>query len=181
MNLIDIFKMPSADDKSLESLCKALEDNNIPGFDYIEFRQSLLALISMNLEEVTALKSAFATASTMGLTKSKLLESGEYYKSVLKKEKEKFDAALSNQIKNRVDSKKEEVNTLKSSLDTWKLQIAELEKKIEDARNTIQNADNVIAQEQEKINSKKNAFEGTFGSMMELIEKDLKKINDNIA
>ena len=62
------------DDKSMEYLTSALAKNNLPGFDYLEFKQSLGALASLNMDEATAYKSAFATASTVGLTKEKLLK-----------------------------------------------------------------------------------------------------------
>ena len=61
------------DERSINVLTKALENANLPGFDYLEFKQSLAALTQMNMDEAMAIKSAFATASTMGLTKEKLL------------------------------------------------------------------------------------------------------------
>ena len=61
------------DEKSLNFLVKALEKNNLPGFDYIEFKQSLGSLLSMDMLEETAFKSVFATATSVGLTKDKLL------------------------------------------------------------------------------------------------------------
>ena len=62
------------DERSMESLVGALERENLPGFDYLEFKQALERLQAMDMAEETAFKSAFATASTMGLTKDKLLK-----------------------------------------------------------------------------------------------------------
>ncbi|MEM6967493.1 MAG: hypothetical protein AAF573_22205, partial [Bacteroidota bacterium] len=66
------------DEKSISFLTGALDRNNLPGFDYIEFKQSLAALAKLNMDEETAFKSAFATAATVGLTKGKLLETASH-------------------------------------------------------------------------------------------------------
>ena len=83
------------------------------GFDYFEFKQSLATLSKMPLDEATQFKSAFATAATMGITKENLLQSADYYKKVLHKEKEKFDVAVKGQNNANVLKKKEELETLK--------------------------------------------------------------------
>ena len=62
------------DEKSVDYLTSALAKNNLPGFDYLEFKQSLAALADLGMDEPTAIKSAFATASTVGLTKDKLVK-----------------------------------------------------------------------------------------------------------
>jgi adenine-specific DNA methylase len=80
-------KAENMDEKSLDFLTKALQKGNLPGFDYLEFKQSLEALHAMNMDESLAFQSAFATASTMGLTKEKLLKSVSHYQKVLEQEK----------------------------------------------------------------------------------------------
>jgi predicted nucleic acid-binding Zn-ribbon protein len=177
----DIFaNIDTLDAKSVDSLLKAIEKNNIPGFDFVEFKQSLSALSKMQMEESMAFKSAFATASTVGLTKQKLLESGEFYKSVLRKEKELFDAALINQIKIKVEGKQNEVKKLQEDIEKHKQQIMSLEKQIEDARDVIQSADAVIKTEKEKIDTTKNNFEKAFDQLSSQIDTDLKNINQYI-
>ncbi|MBL0078152.1 MAG: hypothetical protein IPP53_03235 [Bacteroidetes bacterium] len=106
--------LPAAvDDKIRDTLLQALADNNMEGFDYFEFKQSLATLSKMPLDEATQFKSAFATAATMGITKENLLQSADYYKKVLHKEKEKFDVAVKGQNNANVLKKKEELETLK--------------------------------------------------------------------
>ena len=180
--LIDIFSnIEALDAKSVDSLLKAIEKNNIPGFDFVEFKQSLAALAKMNMEEATAIKSAFATASTVGLTKQKLLESGEFYKGVLRKEKDLFDAALVNQIKIKVEGKQNEVKKLQEDIEKHKQTILQLEKQIEDARDVIQSADAIIKTEKDKIELTKNNFEKAFDQLSFQIDVDLKNINQYIA
>ncbi len=177
-NLKNLFGTNSqSDEKSLEFLTAALEKNNLPGFDYLEFKQSLAALFEMKLDEITAFKSSFATASMMGLTKLKLLESGEHYRGVLRREKEQFDTALAGQTKQRVEDKATEVAALKQEITNFKKQIEDLENKILTAQKTIDGADETIKSEKEKIEKSRSNFENTYQSVLNQIEKDLENIN----
>ena len=72
--ILEIFSgIDKLDKKSVAFLLKAIKENNLPGFDYLEFKQSLNGLKKMDMDETTAIKSAFTTGSTVGLTKSKLI------------------------------------------------------------------------------------------------------------
>jgi len=171
-------KHHNLDDKSMEFLTKALEKHNLPGFDYIEFKQSLGALEEMDMEESMAFRSAFATASTLGLTKEKLLKTAGHYKQVLGNEKRQFDAALEKRIDQRVKSKEEEVEKLKKQVEGYKAKIRQLEEQIEKSQATIDHADEHIAAEKEKILSTKESFEFTLQSVFNEIEKDIENINN---
>ena len=178
-DLKNIFGDPHGlDEKSVNFLTKALEKHNLPGFDYLEFKQSLSALTQMNMEPETAFKSAFATASTMGLTKSKLLESASHYQKVMLKEKEQFDKALQNRIAERIDGKKKEVDHLIKQVAEYENKIQQLKDQISKHQQVIDNADAEIADERSKIESTKEGFELTLNSIMNQIEKDISQIGD---
>jgi chromosome segregation ATPase len=165
------------DERSLDSLTKALEKSNLPGFDYIEFKQALHRLQEMDMDETTAFKSAFATASTMGLTKEKLLKTTTHYKKVLIKEKQQFDQALKKQMEQRVNSKLGEVEKLKKQIVSYQEKIKELQEKIVKAQDTIDHADEHIQAAKEKIESTKDGFEHTLQSIVNQIDKDIENIN----
>lgn len=164
------------DQKSVEFLTNALEKSNLPGFDYIEFKQSLSALAAMNMDEMTAFKSAFATASTVGLTKMKLLETAEHYKKVLKDEKSQFDVALQNQMQQRVAGKQKEVEKLRSQIQQHEDKIAQLKEQISKFQATIDGADAQIDAAKQKINATQTNFETTHQSILNQIEKDIANI-----
>jgi len=161
------------DQKSLEFLMKALDRNNQAGFDYLEFKQSLLALYNLNIDVPTAFKSAYATASTVGLTKDKLLSTAEQYKQVLYTEKAQFDVALKNQIQQKVDAKKLETDQLKNKIIELKENIRKLEAEIESSKSKVDNADKEISDALSQIESTKKRFETTFAGVIEQIEKDI--------
>ena len=164
------------DEKSIDFLTKALEKNNLPGFDYIEFKQSLAALTDLDMSEEKAFKSAFATASTMGLTKDKLLKTADHYRVVLSKEKEQFDAALEKQVNRKVNAKLEEVKKLEKQIQDWKEKVRALNEKIEKSQAVIDNAEGHIKAAREKIEGTKENFEHTMQSILNEIDKDVESI-----
>ena len=88
-----------------------------PGFDYLKFKQSVEQLAGLKLDVPTSLKSAFVTASTMGVTKDSLLQSARHYLTILGDEKKQFDQALNNQVQQRIDSKKAELQQLQQQIE----------------------------------------------------------------
>lgn len=165
------------EEKSLNFLTSALEKNDLQGFDYIEFKQSLGNLRSMNLDEATATKSVFATASSVGLTKEKLLSSANHYKNVLNKEKQQFDAALQKQMQQRVQSKLGEVKQLKTQKEEFRLKIQELEEKIAKAERSIQNASSEIEEAKQRIQATNDNFASTYQNIINQIDEDIQNIN----
>jgi hypothetical protein len=180
-NLKELF-VPNAgtDDKSIEILIQALEKNNLQGFDYIEYKLSVVALSRMNMDETTAIRSAFTTASTMGLTKEKLTETAIHYREILEKEKEQFNIALQNQQDQRIASKLQEISKFKEQV----LRNEELIKKMQDeiakAQAAIRDADFQIEEAKQKIETTKNNFMSTHQSFIAQINQDIDRINQSI-
>jgi len=170
----------SADQKSIDFLENAMIKSTQPGFDYLKFKQSLDQLSSLNLDASTSLKSAFATASTMGVTKDSLLQSGRHYLTVLGDEKKQFDQALTNQVQQRVDSKKEELQNLQLQIEENKRQIAKLEKQIVDFQERIAKSDDEAADASNSIEQTKIKFENTYQLFVAAIEQDMAAIQQNL-
>lgn len=165
------------DKKSVAFLLKAIEDNNLPGFDYLEFKQALKALMGLDMDQHIAIKSAFTTGSTVGLTKEKLISSAEHYRQVLLKEKSQFDAALQKQMAQRVDGKRNEKSTLANKIEAYRQKIRDIESEIVKLEDRLDKADSEIAAAEEKIHDTKEKFETTFQSFVKEIEKDLDTLN----
>ena len=176
-NLKAIFgDQPNLDEKSVDFLTRALDKNNLPGFDYLEYKQALRALRQMGMEDEVAFKSAFATASTMGLTKEKLVKSADHYKKVLSQEQRQFEEALKKQTEQRVQSKIQEVNQLKQQIAVYQSKIQELQQQMSQAQQTIESADEVITTQQQKIDETKHNFETALNSILDQINGDIQSI-----
>ena len=177
-NLSELFgSHPELEQKFVSLFIKALEKNNQPGFDYIEFKQSLGAMAKMDIDESTAIRSAFATASTVGLTKKKLIESAKYYGQVINQEKEHFDAALKKRINQKVGGKVKEVEKLKEQIIKYNEKIKQLQAQIEKHQHTIDTADEQIQKEKEKILGTQNNFERTHENFIDQIKGDIDNFN----
>lgn len=180
-DLKDVFGSTTGlDQKSLDFLTQALVKNNLPGFDYLEFKQSLNALSNLNMDESTAYKSAFATASTVGLTKEKLLKTAEHYRGVIMQEKQAFDQALKKQVQQKVESKKAEVEKLKKQILDFQAQIAKLQEEIAKNQSVIDKADESIQQSMDKIQQTEEQFELTFQAILNQINCDIEDIKQYI-
>ena len=177
-NLSQLFgSHPELEQKFVSLFIKAIEKSNQPGFDYIEFKQSLGVMATMNIDESTAIRSAFATASTVGLTKKKLMESANYYAKVINQEKDHFDAALAKRINQKVGGKVKEVEKLKEQIIKYKEKIAQLTAQIEKHQHTIDTADEQIQAEKEKIMGTQNNFERTHENFIDQIKTDIDNFN----
>ena len=178
-NFISIFELPEGyDEKSISLLLNAINTNSLQGFDYIKYKQSIQAMLSMNIDEDTALKSTLATASTMGITKEKLLKTVAHYRRVLDDEKNLFDNALKNQMNQRVASRLEESEYLEKKIVEYQEKIKELESELVKMKDKIASAGDHIKVEKTKIIETKDRFEQSYKAIVKTLDKDIKLIKN---
>jgi len=165
-------------EKIMTKLLTVLSDNNVEGFDYIEFKNSIKALETMQMDEKMKFRSAFATAQTIGLTLPKLLDSISFYQKVLNKENDIFLKALNNQINVKVGDKKKELHDFNKMIEDKTLQIKELQDEIIKHKK-VQSALKVkIEEDTNQIEKTRRDFETTFYKLMHQIKEDAKKIKE---
>lgn len=181
MKISQLLKLDqNSDQKSVDYLENAMVRRAQQGFDYLKFKQSIEQLAGLNLDSSTALKSAFATASTMGVTKDSLLQSARHYLTILGDEKKQFDQALNNQVQQRVDGKKAELIKLQEQIEEHKRQIARLQKQIAEFEERIAQSDEDMAEAKESIDKTKTKFETTYQQFVTAIEQDIQSIQQNL-
>lgn len=169
------------DSKFVDVLLKAIEANNLDGFDYLEYKQSLQNLSSMEMDEKTKYQSAFAMAKTMGVTPQKLVESANHYVNVLQKEKNKFGEALSNQKQNQIVSKENELKQMEQGILQKEKQIEQLKAEIEKHRAALQGRKDAISQAATKVESTKANFLYAFNMVMGQIQADVDNMKKYIS
>ncbi|MCE7923498.1 MAG: hypothetical protein DYG98_10600 [Haliscomenobacteraceae bacterium CHB4] len=175
-----LFAAEGLDERSLEFLANAIEKNNLPGFDYYEFKRAVVSLLQMKLDEATSHKSAFTTAATVGLTKEKLIETANYYKNIVEKEKEQFDKALENQNATKITARKEEVKRLRDQVERHKTEIARLQDEIAGYLTQIDQAEAATKLESDKLEKAKSAFEKTHQAVVLQIDKDIENMHKHL-
>jgi len=169
-----------ANDKLYRTLLKAIGDSHIKEFDYLKFKQSVTNMLEMQMDEGTSIKSAFATASTMGLTKDKLLKTAFHYQTALTKEKEKFAVALKNRIAKDIDGRRLDAKKFSKEIKSHEEKIAKLQKEIELYQKKVDSVEADVQKATEKINATRESFKVTFDSLYEQLEKDVNNIEEHI-
>lgn len=175
-----LFASEGIDPRSLEFIAQAIEKNNLPGFDYFEFKRAVTQLAAMNLDEATAHKSAFATAATLGVTKEKLIETAGYYRNVVEKEKEQFNQALDNQTATKVAARQQEVGRLRDQIERHKTEIARLQDEIAGYLTQADIAEASVKSESEKLDKSKVAFEKAHQSVLTIIDGDVERMHKHL-
>ena len=166
------------DSKSVYYLTNAILKNDLPGFDYLEFKRSLTNLKSMDMDNTMAIRSAFATASTVGLTKQKLVESARHYMKVLEKEKKQFGDAFKNQMEVQIKKRQQKLEDLKLLMDKYTKEIESLQQKLVEVQTHTQKTEGEIGNSSDKLKEAADKFENTFTVIHSQIEDDIKIIND---
>ncbi|MFT4567898.1 MAG: hypothetical protein ACI9FN_002866 [Saprospiraceae bacterium] len=169
------------DNKFTEMLFKAIEENNLEGFDYLEFKQSLQSLKKVEVDEVKRFQSAFAMASTMGLTKTKLFESAKHYAAVLSAEEEKFADAFQKQRNAQVKDRETKGQMLSKSIKNKEDQIKRLQAEIAKEKEQLANIELNINKAMAKVEATKERFYGSYSMVLNQIKGDIEKFKQYLA
>ena len=146
------------DKKFVDVLLKAIEANNLEGFDYLEFKQSLQNLSNVDMDEATRYQSAMAMAKTMGATPANLKQSANHYLSVLKKEEAKFLDAVKNQRSRQIGDREKRLVNLENLIKEKNAKITQLEQEIEAHKKELEGARGEINRAAAKVEATKGGF-----------------------
>lgn len=167
----------TAPDKFINSLLQAIESNNLEGFDYLEYKQSLKSLAGMNMDEGTRFNSAFAMSKTMGASKVKLLDSAKHYLNILAGEKEKFTTAYQNQQQKQISSQEEKLSLIEISVKKKEEQIKKLNEEINSLKKEFELKKNEINDASAKFALTRDQFFAAHKKVSEQIDADIERMN----
>ncbi|MBP6795423.1 MAG: hypothetical protein KA143_10230 [Saprospiraceae bacterium] len=167
----------SAQNRFLSLLAQIIEKNNQPGFDYFEYRQSLINLAKLNMDEATKYKSAYAAAQAMGVTPVTLVNSAQGYLNLLNQESQKFATAEQNQRNKVIEERKNELSNLGSQIEKKKEMILQMQAEVEQMSKSLELKKNEAAGFAEKLNATKQEFEVAMKSIAGQIAEDIQKMN----
>ncbi|MBC6995941.1 hypothetical protein QWY85_11140 [Neolewinella lacunae] len=168
--------MSHDDDRFANVLMKALEDKNLEGFDYLEFKQSVAKLEELGIDHDTAIRSAFSTGSTVGLTLEKLIKTAKYYTEVLQDEKSKFLNSMEKHLMSNVEGKAKQTGELKKKIANWEAKIEQLQAEVEKAKQEIASADQLINSAKDKAVMNQKGFDDALDIITAAIREDVADI-----
>ena len=153
-----------------------MEKANLPGLDYLEYRQSLKSLEKMPMDEQVRYQSAFAMAQAMGATPQKLIESASHYIDVLKTEEAKFEQALKHQVTERIGNRQEMLKNLELTIQQKAEQIKKLTQEMEQHRQDMEKLNGEIREATSKVETTKNDFIASYNVLVSQIMADVESM-----
>lgn len=159
------------------TLVKAIEDNNIQGYDYLEFKEAVRGLRNSGLTEKQQYETIYQVAKTTGsVTVNSFTDSIKFYLGVLEKEKEKFQNAISDQTKEQITKREELITSNEQTIVEMQEQISQLNTDIQaKQQENIQ----LLTEKTEsgfKIGNAQSSFDITFNRIIDAIKEDEEKI-----
>ncbi len=168
------------DQKFTDLLLKAIESNNLDGFDYLEYKNSLKSIEQVIPDESMRYKSAFEMAKTMGLSKEKLIQSATHYQNVLVNENKKFRDAVENQKAKQIQGRTEQIQSYEKSIADKQQLIEKLTKEIEASKAQLDTFRKEINDSVVKIDSTNQQFVASYNLVQGQIAEDIEKIKNNL-
>jgi hypothetical protein len=169
------------DEKSLDILVKTIEKNNLPGFDYYEFKRAVAMLMTMQLDESTSFKSAYQTAATLGITKEKLVESAQYYRNLVQKESANFGEALEKHNQTKIADKQNEIARYTDQIARHQADLNRLQEEIATYQAKVEQTKTQLEADSNKLSGTKSAFEKTLSSVLLTLDTDIEKIHQHLS
>lgn len=166
------------DNDVIEQLLLEVEKNDLEGFDYFEYKKALKALEKMPMNEVTKYRSAFATASTMGVTLDDLLKSAAFYVAILDKQNEKINLDFEKKITESVGKKEEEVTQLKNKIQEKKALIKKLTEEITQHENKITDLKYKVKDSKKELTENQNNFKVSFNYLKSQFTIDIARMKE---
>jgi hypothetical protein len=164
------------DAKFVDILLKAVEKDNLEGFDYLEYKSSLQSLSGMDMDEETKYKSSLAMATTMGANPDKLIKTANHYIATLNKEKNKFQQALKGQKAKQVTGKEASIKQIEKGIAGKMKKIAELQKEIESDNKKMEEMKLAINKAAAKVQKTSDNFHYAFNVVTGQILADIEKM-----
>lgn len=164
------------DEKFVNRLLQAIEEANLEGFDYLEYKQSLQSIDDMNMDEATMFKSSLAMAKTMGATPEKLVSSAQHYIKVLEKEEKKFQDALTNQQQRVVSGRQQTISKMEETIKAKEARIEELKTEIIKDKEALDATQKAAENDASKIHLTKTGFYSAYHIVVDQIKDDLEKM-----
>lgn len=159
-------------EKMVNFMLQAIRNKHEAGLDYLRFKQSVKNLMAMNMDEMTAVKSAYVTASTMGLDKQNLLTSIQSYQAIVNSERDKFIETLKKQIDSQVEEPKNSIGKTRDQIESHKNKIAQLEQEIKMMTEKISELEAEIATSEEKIEKTRQEFLDVYETFSNSLKED---------
>lgn len=164
----------------LEILEKEIEKNNLEGYDYLEFREALGNMASIPMTESQKFQAAFAAAQSMGVSKEALINAIDHYISVINNKKTEFESFILNVKEKEIALREQEIQSIDSEIENAAKQIQQLTEQITEKKTRKDSLSQEMYSKNIEIKNKEEMFNNTHASVVQKLNSDKEKINNNL-
>lgn len=164
-----------------QQLADALEQSNMPGFDYFEFVKALQAQESILPAEQLRFQAVYTMAATMGLTKEVLVNSANHYLGVLKNKETEFLTAVDSHTTTGIGGKEKTIADIDTQIQQKSEQIRKLTDEMNEAQSKKTALINEISAGKAEVERVKNNFYATLKVYTDKITSDIQKIQQYLG
>lgn len=164
----------------LNKIYKVLEENNLAGYDYFEFRAAIENMKAVIPDEANRFKAAFAAVSSI-VSAEKLTTSATFYLQKLEEHKSNFEKFSESMVQEKVVSKEAKAKSVEQTIADKTAKIAELNKDIGVLQNDRMALLTESATEKVKIEAIKMNFTTAFNKIVDEIKADVTKISSYLT
>ena len=148
-------------------LTNVLSENNLQGYDFLEFRDALKNTEKHIPDEAARYNATFAAVSSM-ISVDKLMETADFYLEKLKEKKSEFDQYVQTLL-SKITTKEKQAKEIDD-------EISKLNKQINDLQTKKMEILNETVAEKTKVDKGKITFESTYQNVVNNIEQEKQKI-----
>ncbi len=167
---------PAGEAKISDRLAKAIEENNLDGIDFFEFRKTLDALVGVIADEPTRYRAAFGSLVAQGAKAENLMHTADHYIEVLNQKESGFAEHINGQRAERVQAKLAEADGIQKQIQDKSAAIARLTQEIGQLTQDEVAARNTAALAKAEI----DAYQATFGGVKARFVSDIRSIQERI-
>ncbi len=166
------------DPKFAEHLANVLAQNNPPGPDYFEFRETLKSLTNLGLPEDKQFQAAWASFKALGgpADVGVLTRTANQYVAALQKDRDGFTKSVDTALTERVGGLENEQKRLQADNDALTRQMQEIEQKRAANTERLQAITGEMSEQGAKIRQNQQNYETTYAHFVEQINDDIRKL-----
>ena len=173
----------SIDDKFAQHFADVLAQNNPPGPDYFEYRETLRSLQNLGLTEEKQYQAAWASFKALsGTTNLNLLTgTANQYITALNKDRDGFGKSVEAALTERVGGLQTEQQQLQRENEALAKQLLDIQKQINANNNRLNAIGGEITEQSAKIEQNRQNYDATFTHFTSQIKADIDKIKQYLT
>jgi hypothetical protein len=166
------------DPKFAQHFADVLAQNNPPGPDYFEFRETLRSLSNLGLTEDKQYQAAWASFKALAGTTdvSTLTNTANQFVAALNKDRDAFGKSVEAAIAERVGGLQNEQKRLQTDNEALAKQLLAIQQQIDANSNRLTAINGEVAEQSAKITQNRQNYDVTFAHFTDQIKGDIAKI-----